>query len=307
MAAAPPFTGKRRHDLDRPSDAGVLLGLVRLFPFVALPGLLAVLTAPHTAAAQTVVGQVFEHELEEPLEAVHLQLVNTDDQTVASTTSDADGRFRIVAPDAGTWRIRAELLGFGTATSETLRLVDGQVVTVMIRMGVEPIPIEEPVIVVGDYSELHPDIRQFHERRRRGERTGIGHFIYGEDLERGGGARASDLVRMIPGVSISRVAGGHDQVIRMRGGCVPAIYVDGSRINQLVRTESLDAHVNVMSIESVEVYRGAQQIGGTYFDQNGCGLVLVWTKRAAADPGPTLTLGRLAAAVGLVALLFFVR
>lgn len=112
---------------------------------------------------------------------------------------------------------------------------------------------------------------------------------------------------MIPGVSVTSLPGRNDQVIRMRRGCIPAVYVDGSRINRTTPNESLDAHVNLASVELVEVYRGTQQPGGSQFDQNGCGLVLIWTKRVSSDPGPALSWRRLAAAAGLVLLLFVVR
>lgn len=273
----------------------------------ALLILLVAAANPAGISAQTIAGQVYEHPPDRPLAGVHVQLVQSDGSPVATTTSDANGRFTITAPAAGAWRISAEHVGFETVRSEEFRLAVGQEATVVVRMTVDPIPIEDPIVVVGESSNLHPDIQRFHERRRRGERLGIGYFLYGEDLERRGGARASDLVRMIPGVTVTSLPGRHDQVIRMRRGCIPAVYVDGSRINETARSESLDAHVNLTSIESVEVYRGTQQPGGTYFDQNGCGLVLIWTKRVASDAGPAISWRRLAAAAGVIVLLFVVR
>lgn len=250
-------------------------------------------------AAQTIEGRVFEPEEGTPLPGVHLRLLGLEDRPVASTFSDDSGHFHIRAPGPGSWRLAADLLGYGSAVSDSIPLSEDELVRVEIRMAVDPIRIDDPIVVVGKPPFVAPDIADFNRRRERGEKMGIGHFIYGEELERVAGP-PSDLLRMVPGVHVSRGGRGGGQVIHMRGGCVPAVYIDGSQINRFSRGESLDSYVDVFSIEGIEVYRGMQQPGGRFLDRTGCGLVLVWTRRGEYDSESPFSWLRLAAGVALI-------
>lgn len=287
--------------------------LLALAALPALPALLAVgslLIGPAAAtplAAQTIEGRVFEPEEGTPLPGVHLRLLGLEDRPVASTFSDDSGHFHIRAPGPGAWRLAADLLGYGSAVSDSIALSEDELVRVEIRMGVDPIRIEDPIVVVGKAPFVAPDIADFNRRRDRGEKTGIGHFIYGEELERSVAGSPSDLLRMVPGVRISRPGRGGGQIIHMRGGCVPAVFIDGSQINRFSRGESLDSYVDVFSIEGIEVYRGPQQPAGRFFDRSGCGLVLVWTRRGEYDGESPFSWIRLAAGLGLVLGLFLLR
>lgn len=284
-----------------------------LLALLALPVLLAVgslVVGPAAAtplAAQTIEGRVFEPEEGTPLPGVHLRLLGLEDRPVASTFSDDSGHFHIRAPGPGAWRLAADLLGYGSAVSDSIALSEDELVRVEIRMAVDPIRIDDPIVVVGEAPFVAPDIAEFNRRRDRGEKTGIGHFIYGEELERSIAGPPTDLLRMVPGVRVSRPGRGGGQVIHMRGGCVPAVYIDGSQINRFSRGESLDSYVDVFSIEGIEVYKGAQQPGGHFFDRSGCGLVLVWTRRGEYDGESPFSWIRLAAGVGLLMALFLLR
>ncbi len=263
--------------------------------------------------AQTVAGRVVDPDTDAPLAGAHLRLLDRGGASVASAYSGEAGGFRLVAPRPGSWRVTAELLGYGTVTSEPLDLAEGATVTVRVRMVIDPLKIAEPVIVTSGRTRLNPDLDEFERRRRGGQRSGFGHFIYGEDLEHRGGSRPTDLLRGVPGVTVSGDGGqGMGQVVRMRGGCVPAIFLNGSRINygnqrgRYMPLESLDAYVDVESIEGIEVYRGSMQPGGRFVDRTGCGLVLVWTKRGEYDPDSTFSWIKFFIGVGLAGALFLV-
>lgn len=263
-------------------------------------------TDPAPLAAQVIEGRVLEPETDSPLTGVHLRLLDPDDRAAATAFSNDSGLFRIAAPAPGAWRLAAELLGYGTAVSDTIELAEDQRVRVEVRMAVEPVRIEDPIVVVGE-RRLAPDIEAFHRRRERGEMSGFGHFIDSEDVARHVGGPPTDLLRMIPGVRITGGRHGTDQIIRMRGGCVPAIFIDGSRINRFSPGESLDSYVSVSSIEGIEVYKGSHQPSGVHFDPSGCGLVLVWTRRGEFDSEGTFSWLRLALGLALVLGLFFLR
>ena len=148
----------------------------------------------------------------------------------------------------------------------------------MVRMTVDPVQLDEPLIVVVPRGYGSPDLEEFWKRVERGERSGFGDYLYGEALERGT-LYASDVLRSVPGVRVASGRIGDGQLVLMRGGCIPAIYIDGTMVNRARRGDSLDMWVNLLDIEGIEVYKGAEQPGGRYFDHSGCGLVLIWTKR----------------------------
>ncbi len=271
----------------------------------ATPLLLALLlVTPVAGGAQTIEGRVLEYGTDEPLADVDVYLLADPDRKVALAFTDSTGLFRIAAPSAGSWRVGAELIGYGAVRSEPLDLADEATVQVEIRMAIEPVEIEDAVVVVAPRS-LSPELDAFWKRVRRGERTGFGDFIYGESLERST-LYPSDAVRMIAGVRVVPGRMGEGQRIVMRGGCIPLIYLDGMELNRMRRGESLDNYVSLSDIEGIEVYRGAEQPGGAYFDQSGCGLVLVWTKRGEPD-GRAFSWTRLALGAALILGVLFVR
>lgn len=265
-------------------SAAALLALAGSGFFATLP-----------AAAQTITGAVVDPETEAPLSGVHVRLLDDAGDAVGATFTEDDGRFRLAAPGPGTWRLAAELLGRATITSAPLDIEEDEVVRVEIRMGVDAVRIEEPVVITARRS---PPDHEFHRRRMRGERTGFGYFIHGDDLDFFGSS-PTDLLRRVPGVSV-RSNALLGQVVSMRGGCVPAVFIDGMQINQHDRSESLDTYVAVQTIEGIEVYKGPHSTG-RFVDRSGCGLVLVWTKRGEVDAGRPFSWTRLLVGLGLVA------
>lgn len=269
---------------------------------LALAGTGSWLAAP--VLGQTVAGQVVDSETDTPLRGVHVRLVAGDGQPVGATFSDPEGRFRLTAPEPGTWSITAELLGRATSTSAPLELETGETVSVEIRMGVEAVEIGEAVVVNPAPRRPDPDVHGFHQRRRRGERSGFGHFIHGDDLERSITARPTDILRRVAGVRLTSNTG-FGQIIRMRGGCIPAVYIDGMQINYNSRGESLDAYVTVRDLDGIEVYRGSYA-PAQYADRAGCGVVLVWTKRGGEADRP-FSWTRFLVGVGLVLGVILIR
>jgi hypothetical protein len=242
----------------------------------------ALTTAPIAVAAQSIRGTVMDEADDRPLDAVHLVLLDSAGTTLGETLSDEDGWFVLAPPEPGRWIVAADLIGYGDMRSELLDVERGEQLTVEIRMAVEAVALE-PLVVVGRISYMNGDLRSFYERMSRGRRSGLGDFISREDIENRGPLEASDLFRGRAGVRAVRGRTGYGAGLRMAGGCVPAIYIDGTHINRFNPYDSLDDYVAVQAIEGIEIYRGAGSQVDRFYDPRGCGLILVWTKRGVAE------------------------
>jgi hypothetical protein len=278
----------------------------RLLALAVLAGLAGAVVPAGGAAAQAIDGRVVAHATGAPIRGADLILLDTLDRAVAAAVSDADGGFRIEAPGPGTWRLAAQLIGYRTVLSDPLDVDTGDEVTVDVRLTVKAIEIDEPIVVTSRGSYLDPNAREFHARRVRGEKTGIGEFLHGEALDVASATVPSDLLRRVHGVRVGAGRNQQGRIIQMGGGCVPAIFVNGSQINQFRRNQSVDDVVSVHDIEGIEVYRGIKQPGGRFYDREGCGVVLVWTRAGERTPGP-FTWKRLLLGMGLVAAVFFIQ
>lgn len=266
---------------------------------------LAFCLAAAPTAAQSFRGQVVDDNTGAPLEGVHVVLLDHDEVVSAEVFTNEDGEFAMTAPRAGAWIVAADLIGHGSIGSAPIEVADGERLTLEIRMSVEAIPLE-PVVVTSRRTHFNPDIDDFYQRVERGERFGIGRFITREDVELRMSARPSDLLRTVPGVRVVPAGRGSINVIQLARGCTPAIYVDGMQINHTGANMALDELVTTSSIEGIEVYRGAAQSAGRYYDSRGCGLILVWTQRGTTE-GKPLTWGRVLAVAGIVLGVFLIR
>lgn len=253
---------------------------------------------PAPVRGQEIEGRVVAHPGGEPVSSADVHLLGESGVVVHSTVSDDRGYFHILSPHAGDWRITAEHLGYGSAGPVPIAVAEGEVVTVELQLTVEPLPMSEMLVVV-DRRHVNLHIRQFHRRRREGERTGMGHYLHGEELESRGSARPSDVLRTVPGIMASRGSVATGQIVRMRAGCIPDVYLDGMHVNRMNWAESLDPYVNTSDIEGIEVYRGTTEAGG-YYDPDGCGLILVWTRNPAVDSGEKPTWTRWAIGIGML-------
>lgn len=115
-------------------------------------------------------------------------------------------------------------------------------------------------------------MREFWHRRERG----LGRFITRAEIERRHPVYISDMLRMVPGLSVSRNRGTTEiRSTRSAGRCAPGIWVDGQRLTDV----DLDAFVHPQDVEAIEVYRG---VGETPVEFSSgfspCGAIVVWTR-----------------------------
>ena len=107
----------------------------------ALPSFLIVLTvaaaalAPASAAAQAVRGQLSDENTSAPIADAALRLVAPDNSTVATARTDSLGEFFLPFDGAGgTYRIRAEKVGYRPAISSPLSLEESDTLDVHVKL-----------------------------------------------------------------------------------------------------------------------------------------------------------------------------
>ena len=205
-----------------------------------------------------------------PIAGARIRVAEADRETV----SDETGHYALVDLPAGTFSLEARAIGF-VPIARTVTLSARRPLTFDIRFdsAARILPnIEVKGTVVFDRG-----VEEFERAKKRG----FGYFIGPEEIERRNVFDAAELLRMVPGVTVNRPAFGAGSVVTVRGGCAASIVVDGMRFDN---NTTLDEVVRPEDIAAIAVYRSAAETPAEYQGFNGCGAVVVWTKRG---PRPT--------------------
>ena len=238
----------------------------------------AMLLVPAAAGAQTIQGLVLDDSTESPIAGVRVDLVHTGGGAPASTRTDSTGTFRFDPRPPGTVVLRVRHPSYTPIDSLSVAVSADERVEIELRLGHSPILLE--LIIVR--ARADEGVAGFRDRMARG---GFGRFLGPRELERRKSSRASDLLRMIPGVRIEQGAPGSTLVVMLGGvavQCLPDIYIDGMRMRQF-RESSVDPFINVATLEGVEVYTSSAQVPNVFAASfNNCGVVAFWTR-----PAPT--------------------
>jgi hypothetical protein len=249
-------------------------------------GLALLLTLAHGVAAQSVQGHLLQQGSTDPIEGALVELRQADSTVVAQATTDADGGFSLRAPEPGVYTLHAERLGFKAVDSQPVALArNGEPLRVQLYMGVKAVPLE-PLVVVTDRPDPH--LTAYYDRRRHYGPAGLGtgYFIEDAELEqeRRHAIRASDIVRIVPGVVVRGTGGTSRQVAMQRsyglsatGGCVPDVFVDGAMI-PAGSGNDIDQLVSVSEISAIEVYPGLSKPAELHTGHL-CGAIVIWTGR----------------------------
>jgi hypothetical protein len=197
--------------------------------------------------------------------------------------ADSTGRFRIAGLPAGDHTIQVRRIGFasargrihlkaGASVDATFVLEDTVVQVEGIRVTVR----RDPASAFGDKLAR---VGYFRRKER-----GLGYFMdparVAERLQQS--RETSDLLRNVPGVSVSRSVLGQATVRLSRGqsSCDPVLYVDGKQSPGL-RVDDL----NREDVLALEVYRGASETPLSYsMQKSGCGVILIWTREGGGRP-----------------------
>lgn len=100
--------------------------------------LLALAIAPVAAAAQSVEGHVTDRASGLPVPGMLVALVDSTGLAIISAITDSTGHYRLLAPAAGTYRLRAAAIGYLSELSPELRLASGEATNFPFIFGAEP-------------------------------------------------------------------------------------------------------------------------------------------------------------------------
>jgi hypothetical protein len=189
--------------------------------------------------------------------------------TGLGATSRANGRFTLGGLPAGTFSVEARMLGF-EPQRVAVDLSDVTPATVDIGFSAQVQQLSR-VVIMGKPQMNAPDIDGFLRRSR----TGQGHYITAADASLANAFALSDALRTTPGVQVEP-SGMFGHVILLRGQCAPVVYVDGLQAQD--GYETLDDLVPPQQVAGIEIYAGLGEAPMQY-QSNGCGVILVWTKR----------------------------
>lgn len=235
--------------------------------------LVAALAAdPPPAQCQTVAGALLEAETDRPIAFGNVSIVDEDGRTVASTVSDVDGHFLLHLDGPGAVRIHASRLGYYSAVSTPFEVGDEGLVTVAIRLAINPVAVDSIHVVVGRPATLL-EAEGFYRRQK----TGLGTFLTRYDIQELRGARdITDVLRYVPGTRIRMDPFGKERV-QLRGNqrawCSPLLILDGVRVEP--PWEDL---VELDALEGVEVYDRPMVVPGRFGGILSCGVVVAWSR-----------------------------
>src|SRR6056297_744174 len=271
----------------RPAPRTHWRGIVRALFLIA-----ALLAIP--VAAQTIEGQLLDGATRQPVPVGVVSLLAEEGRVVERVEADSAGRFRIDAPDAGSYFLRAERIGYRTVTDGIFDLGRDGRLEVEIWMRASPVELEGV--------EANVEARTMYEERLdrmlrnqgfydRQTRTS-GWFITPEDIEERPPTRPRDLFRMIPGMITGDVTGmpGSDGIVGMKCAGQPsarqrsihmgtggfAVYIDGIRVF-LGKTWDMGMDLQMSDIAAVEVYPRISSMPIEYAGLGVCGVILIWT------------------------------
>lgn len=190
--------------------------------------------------------------------------------------TNRQGYFDLGEISSGTYRIRVEHLGYGPV-EEMVTVPANRTVDLQAELSPDPVALEP--IVVSTVRDRRLEIKGCYERKRWGERLGLGHFITREDIERRRPLRITHMIVELPGVELVCNRGNRCGV-RMRRRCGgAAVVVDGIEIGSYGSFVSIDDVIRPYEIGGVEIYKGPASTPAEFTGLEGnCGVVVIWSR-----------------------------
>jgi hypothetical protein len=109
---------------------------------LASAGGLLMTAATTTLGAQVIQGAVIEADSGEPVNGAFVIAIDSEGERVAGVLADRSGAFRLRLREPGTFRIRAERIGYETATSEPFSIARGETREVAMRLDSRAIALQ---------------------------------------------------------------------------------------------------------------------------------------------------------------------
>lgn len=238
-----------------------------------------------------VVGELIDRKSSEPIASASVRLPDLGRQAQSSD----EGRFVFDSLPAGRYTVRIDHVRYGTQTAE-VQVPRRRTVDAEIRLAPQAIEMD-PIQVSVDVRSPSLTSAGYYQRRDWGEKTGYGHFLEHEELDRRGN-RLSNALGTIPNLKIGQFGSTLSGSAKLpyfprhrnfAGACLPAVYLDGQKITGSGPAEEvgvqfgprgIDALANLAEVAAVEVYPSPSATAGEFqgADSN-CGVVVIWTGR----------------------------
>jgi hypothetical protein len=205
-----------------------------------------------------------------------------------SATAGDDGRFVLRGVRPGTLVVEARLLGTQPAAAR-VTLAAGRVTRLTLGLGARVVVLAPTTVREAGVASA---LAGFEERRRRG----AGQFVTGEQMRERGHVTLYDALVGVPGLTVRPPAGpgrapllstarASGQFGVKAGGCQPLVYLDGARLTDVTSLDGAafaDVGVGARDLYGIEVHQSLATAPPQYQAlDGGCGVVLVWTRRAA--------------------------
>jgi Carboxypeptidase regulatory-like domain/TonB-dependent Receptor Plug Domain len=238
------------------------------------------------APAQTRLEGVVRDDSGAVLPGVRVELWdNLTRERVRSQETDRGGRFAFRVRQGSGYRLHATRIGYLATDSSLLVPDDRRTLPVEFRLVAQPLGLEAIDVVARARS---PAVLNGFQARQR---TGMGHYLTREDLDRMRPAMVTDALARVPGVRLESGGGSSfHRRIRMsrssaRGYCPVQVFVDGMLINRgssrmREASSGVDDTVSIDDVEGIEVYRGLSSVPAEFLNEDSrCGVVVIWTRR----------------------------
>ena len=208
-------------------------------------------------------GSVRDALTDNPVHVVSISLVGQP----RLVDTDRQGRFFLRDAPAGTHVLEARHLGYAPFRHVVV-VEEGH--TTEIDIALVPAPIEMDPLVTTVVRSRRLEIKGFYERKRWGERLGLGTFITEDYLQRWRPKEIAHVVSMlVPSVSVDN----RGRLINRRSACPMIKILDGVYVRTFV------GWVKPHEVGGIEVYKGAASVPAEFGGSDArCGVVVVWTK-----------------------------
>lgn len=193
----------------------------------------------------------------------------------ASTATNTDGSFTLTGVPAGTQAVLVRRVGY-TPVEIPMDVKSRTPNEMTVRLG-RYTPVLATVDVKAKQTEAIGS-NGFEKRRS----MGMGKYMDEDQITNIGPSFTSDVLRRIPGLSVSG-SGGMANITTTRGnGCVRYL-IDRNPVN--AGGQSIDNLINSQDVSQIEFYQPSETpLELSSGSNSGCALLVIWTKRGVRDP-----------------------
>jgi hypothetical protein len=261
--------------------------LVRAASRVAVSGcMMAVLTlTADPAAGQRIRGSVVD-SARKAVPVARVEARTTAGVELPPVETDSLGRFTFLLPAAGTYVLQVILPGSAATAPSMVTVRQDEEVVVVMRTDVQALRLS--ALDVTTRRRMPMGREAVYRRIEQMKTSGVGRAVTRDELDRMNPqsigialSRISGRVRLVesnqPNMNTIYFSGASGA----RGGCAPAIFLDGHRIN--FRPYNVNTLIEPHRVDAIELYFGGGHAPIGFHDQTGCGSILIWSRSQPDD------------------------